>query len=519
MTDNTKPQAWRTGLSLSRRNLMQMVLAGAGAGLAGGLMPEAARAQATPTRGGKVTVGVVGQGARGFFAPYNLGDEATVFCNQNLVFEGLTQFENDGSVSLCLAESFAPIDGDTAHWEIRLKPGVTFHDGSPLEAKDVIHSIGKIAEDGTVANGFLGPVAGMEAVDPLTVRVRLGGPRSWFPNAMADPFSGIIPASFDQRNPIGTGPFRVAGTVETESVTLARFDGYHGKPALLDEVTLRLFADESALLNALEAKQIDIVNKLNPSLADQYEESDAFRFYNSVTGRSYPIHMRADVPPFQEVKLRQAMRLVLDRDAIVVSGYNGYATVAHDLYSPSDPNYRKDLVRVRDVAAARALVEEAGLSGTDIELTMVDDFATALILAENAKEIGLNVTVRQLEPATFFNDEFTERTFHGGDYYPPSPFFMTSSLLDGPHPGIPTLKWADAEYEALWTKGNASADPAEVTQIVHRLQEILFERGALIIAVFANELGLYRSGLGGIPDFDYSGTGIYRSLRHIGQLA
>lgn len=229
--------------------------------------------------------------------------------------------------------------------------------------------------------------------------------------------------------------------------------------------------------------------------------------------------MRSDIAPFNDVRLRQAIRMVLDRQAVVNSGYNGYATIGHDLYSPNDPDYRADLVRNRDVDGARALIEEAGLTGLQIELTMNNDVETALVLAENAKEIGLDVSVRQLDPATFFNEEFTERPFHGGDYYPPAPFFMTSSLLDSPTPGIPTLKWVDEEYHELWRQGNATADPAEASQIIGRLQEILFERGALIIAVFVNELGLYRAGLGGIPEMDFNGTGIYRSLRFVGHTA
>ena len=518
-----------TGLSstpssnaFSRRQVLLASLGAAGFSLVSGLLPKVgSQAHASPALkpGGKLTVGHVGQGARGFVNPHIMGDDAVAMINQNLVFEGLTQYENDGSMSMCLAESMTAIDGDTSYWEIKIKPGVVFHDGQPLTAKDVIHSMKAISAEGTVSRGYLGPVENYEEIDPLTVRVKLGDKRNWFPEAMSSAFSGIIPANFDPKKPVGTGAFRYDRSVEMESVTLTRHENYHGPKAVVDEVTLRIFADESALLNAITAGQVDIVNGLSPAMADEYEADERFQLYNSPTGKCYPIHMRSDIEPFKEVKLRQAMRMVLDREAVVNSGYNGYATIANDIYAPQDTTASDALVRTRDVEGAKKLIEEAGLTGKTIELTMVDDMATALILSEDAKLIGLNVEVRKLEPAAFFNEEFIERPFHGGDYYPPAPFFMTSSLLDGPDPGIPTLRWVDDEYLALWKKGNESADPEEVAKIIRQLKQILFDRGPLIIAIFVNELGLYRTGLGGIPEGDYNGTGIYRSLRFVGELA
>lgn len=500
----------------SRRTFLTSASAVILAGTIGLGAARPAMAQAAPAKGGRIVIGFAGKGVRGFTDPHRSGDDVTGHLNQGVVFEGLTWLENDGTMSNRLAESVEAEDDTATKWIIRIKPGVKFHNGKELDAGDVIFSLKRIREDGTVSRGYLGPITAYEAIDPLTVRVTLESPRNWFPVALSGAFSGIVPADYDENNPVGTGPFRIAGQEQAQSMTLARFDDYHGTPALLDEVEIRPFADESALLNGMYAGQVDVVTNIDASLADETEGNADFVLYNSPTGKCFPIHMRADVEPFKENALRQAMRLVLDREAVINSAYNGYATKADDLYAPYDPNYDKALVRERDVAKARALVDDAGLTGTSVDLVMYDDVATALILAENAKEIGIEVKVTQLEAANFFNEEFTERKFHGGDYYPPMPFFMTSSLIDGPNPGLPTLKWVDEEYIGIWQAANASHDAADVAAKTKQLQQILFERGAWIIPVFVNELGFYKAGLTGFPEFDQNGTGMYRALPKIG---
>ncbi len=508
-----------TGFQTSRRGFLGMTSALV---LAGALGPVAgsSRAQAqTLTKGGRIVLGFVGKGVFGPVDPYRSGDPVVTLLNQGVVFEGLTRLDNNGVLEYLLAQSVEAEDDTATKWIIKIKPGVKFHNGKELTAEDVIFSLKKIREDGTVARGYLGPISRYEALDPLTVRITLEAPRNWFPIALAGGYSGMVPTDYDENKPVGTGPFSLAALELSQSMTLARFDGHHGEPALLDQIVIRPFDEPSALLNGLYTGQVDVVTGIDTSLVGEIDGKEEFKLYNSATGKCYPIHMRADVDPFKENKLRQAMRLVLDREAVVNSAYNGYATKADDLYSPFDPNYDKSLVRQRDVAKAKALVEEAGLDGLSVELVMQEDVATALILAENAKDIGINVTVTQLDPARFLNEEFTERKFHGGDFYPPMPFFMTSSLIDGPNPGIPTLKWADEEYLGIWKAANASHDPADVAAKVKRLQEILFERGAWIIPVFFNELGFYRSTLGGFPEFDQSGNGMFRALPTIGFVA
>ena len=157
-----------------------------------------------------------------------------------------------------------------------------------------------------------------------------------------------------------------------------------------------------------------------------------------------------------------------------------------------------------------------GATGTELELVMLRDVATALVLAENAKEIGINITVKQLDGASFFNEEYTERHFFGGDQWPSGPIFLISSLADGPNAGLDQIRWRDAEYLELWKKASNTLDAAARHEIMVKLQEILFERGAWIVPVYVNELALCRADIAGLPSFDQSGAGIFRALADLG---
>ncbi|ODT12977.1 MAG: hypothetical protein ABS57_20180 [Mesorhizobium sp. SCN 65-12] len=501
---------------IRRRSFLKGAVGLAAFSAVGGLASQATAAQ-TPAKGGKLTIGTQGQAGLGPIDPHRpSGDLGINIANQFNVFEALTKQSNEGGIEMCLAESVTPGDDTATVWVIKIKKGVSFHNGNELKADDVIFSLKRIREPGTMTGGHIGPVKSYEKVDDHTVRLVLEAPRSWFPIALSDPYSSILPAGYDPKAPVGTGPFRYGAVVQSQSVTLDRFDKYHGTPALLDSVVLRPFEDASAMLNALQSGQIDIINDVDASLIGEVEGDTKFKVYNSPTGKFYPIQMRTDVAPFNDVRLRQALRLVIDRQAVLNSVYNGNAALASDLYGRYDPDFDKALTRERDVAKAKSLIEEAGLTGTALELVMYNDMATALVLADNAKEIGINITVKQLDGASFFNEEYMERHFFGGDYWPSGPIFLISSLADGPNAGLDQIRWRDAEYLDLWKKASNTLDAAARRDITMKLQDILFERGGWIIPVYINELALCKAEVAGLPAFDQSGAGIYRALPGLG---
>jgi len=505
--------------TLSRRAFLGSTAAAVGLGLIPALHARSARAQETLT-GATVRLGMVGTGAFGKLEPHRSdGDVLQEVAVSSNLYEPLTTMNPDGTLQFLLAQSITADDATATIWTIKIKPGVKFHNGNPLTADDVIFSLKRIAEPGTITGGNLGPVKAYDRIDDLTVRLTLGAPRSWLPEGLSDPYSGIVPVDFKPDAPIGTGPFKLAAVNLQQGAVLERFADYHGDHSVADRVEVSLFADASATANALTSGQIDLFAAMENYLVAEFDGNAAIGIYNSPTGRFMPIQMRTDVAPFNDVRLRQALRLVLDRDVVINSAWGGYAQKGNDLYSIYDADFAADLVRQRDVEAARKLVEEAGLAGTEVDLAMYMDSATALVLAENAKEIGITINVKQLDGATFYGDEYFTRNFFGGDYYPNNPYFVISALCDGPNPSLDQVRWRDEEYLKLWSEASGSLDPAVRKAKLHRMQEILFEKGGWIIPAFGNDLAAYSVTLGGLPDHNFAGGGIYRGLSRIGHKA
>lgn len=461
-----------------------------------------------------VRVGTVRSGAFGPIEVHrSVGDYATLVANQGAVFEQLVGVKPEGGTYLLLAESIEPEDETATRWIIKLKQGVKFHDGKEMVAADVIYSIKRMTGEGMIPAGMIGTLTAIEEVDKYTVRLVLPNPKSWVVESLSDPYAAIVEDGYTpDKPPVGTGPMKIADIQTQQAITLERFADYHGTPAGSDKVTVQFFSESQAGLNALQDGQIDMLMDFDAALADEVEGDETLKLYNSPTGMSYPIQMRTDVAPFSDPRLRQALRLVVDRDMVVTNAFNGYATRANDLYARSDAHFRTDLERARDVDAARALVEEAGLAGTTLKLVMQGDPAVGLVLAENAREIGLEIEVQQLDSASFYNEEYMERPFFGGDYWPPMSFLQTSSMVDAPNASFGQIRWQDDEYFGLWEIANATLDPAVLQDTLSKLQEILFDRGAWVIPAYPNELILMKADLEGMPPSDIWGRAGYRYL-------
>lgn len=459
-------------------------------------------------------VGVVRSGAFGPVEVHrNPGDAVTLVSNQGAVFEGLVTVLPEGGIKLQLAQSIEPEDSEGKVWIIKLRAGVKFHDGSEMTSADVAYSLERMTREGMIPAGMVGPVEKIEAVDPLTVRLTLKAPKTWVADGLSDPFAAVVKAGYEPgQDPIGTGPFKIAGMETQKSVVLEKFADYYGTPAASDKITVHFFSESQAGLNAIQNEQIDMLIDFDVALAEEIEGNEALKLYNSPTGMTYPIQMRNDVAPYNDPRLRKALRLVVDREMVVQNAYNGYATVASDLYARADGAFRADLKRERNVDEAKALIEEAGLSGTTLQLVTKDDPAMALVVAENAREIGLNIEVSQVDSATFYNDEYMQRSFFGGDYWPPMSFLATSAMVDAPNASFGQIRWQDEEYFKLWEVANATLDADEKAKALADLQQILFDRGSWLIPAYPNELIIFNAAVEGMPDSDVWGRAGYRHL-------
>ena len=337
------------------------------------------------------------------------------------VFEGLTRFGPDGSVNPGLAESWE-ISEDGLTYTFKLRAGVKFHDGTDLDASDVVFSLDRArAEDSVNAQKALfSGIESVEAVDATTVKVTLMAKQGNFLFNMAWGDAVIVaPESIEniKTNPIGTGAFKFADWKQGDSITLTRNDAYWGTAAALEEATFKFISDPTAAFAAMMAEDVDAFYSYPaPENLAQFEADPRFKVLAGNTEGETILAMNNKLPPFDNKLVRQAVSHAIDRQAIIDGAMFGYGTPIGTHFAPHNPDY-VDLTgnSAYDPEKAKALLAEAGFA---------DGFTTTLklpppsyarrggeIIAAQLRAVGIQTEISNLEWA-----QWLEQAFRGYDY-------------------------------------------------------------------------------------------------------
>ncbi len=401
---------------------------------------------------------------------------------------------------------------------VTLKDGVKFSNGNDVTADDVVYSFTRLLDadlavfGGSVMRSILAP-EGITKVDDRTVNLKLLQGVSNFKETLCAYTCAIVPVDYqrfdgDPTTQIGTGPYMLKEfEVGKQSIHVKNpFYWEEGKP-IFDEVHIINFADSDALINALLADQIDVAGDIPSASVETVQGTDGYAVLNSAGGGWLTIVMAVDQEPFTDVRVRQAMRLIVDRDAMVEQVLAGYGRVANDLYAPLDAVYLDSVPqRTRDIEGAKKLLEEAGKAGMTIDLFAPNDTAglpeMIQLFAENAKDAGITVNAQVIDGGTYWGDEYLKRTF-AVDYWGTRSFLLqvaAGSLKDvSPYPGD---HWPPegSTFEQDYKDALAETDDAKRKVITDKMQTELYEEGGLIIPFFQNLLDAYSTKVQGLEE-------------------
>ena len=284
------------------------------------------------------------------------------------VFEGLTRFASDGSIIPGLAQSWV-ISDDGLTYTFKLAEGVTFHDGTTMDAEDVKFSLDRArAEDSANAQKALfASIADVEAVDASTVKITLSAPNGslLFNLAWGDAVI-VAPESIEniKQAPVGTGAFKFANWVQGDNITLEKNADYWGTPAKLDKVTFKFISDPTAAFAAVMAEDVDVfAGYPAPENVPQFEADPRFQVIVGNTEGETILSTNNKMPPFDNVKVREAMAHAIDRQAIIDGAMFGLGTPIGTHFAPHNPDY-VDLTAgsAYDPEKAKALLAEAGFA-------------------------------------------------------------------------------------------------------------------------------------------------------------
>jgi len=508
------------GVALDRRTFLRGVGASGALVGAGGLIAGCSSSSSTthtattataPKRGGNLTVGLSGSSGADTLDPH-AGLTFIDAARAQSLYQALLQLNAKGQLELVLAEE---ITAKTAsEWIIKLRPGITFHSGKPLTAQDVIFTFRRIKTQ--MNNGFpfaganaLGPmdVAGLKALDNLTVQVPFTSPYGSFMEQLAYwGYLYIIPDGFNPAakgaKPNGTGPFVYQSFTPQQRSVFARNPNYwkSGHP-YVDAVTVIDFPDTTSLQDALTTGVIDAAGGFDGPQLAALGSASGVKAVPSHTGSITPFTMRVDKAPFNDVRVRQALRLLVDRPQLIDSALDGYGVVASDVFSPYDPAFNAGLHREQDIPQAKSLLKAAGME--NLNLTLVTSpastgmVAMATVLAEQAQAAGVTIKLKNVQDSTFFGPNYLSWTF-SQDYYSYTPYLnqVSQSFLGANSPFNET-HLNNHTYTDLYNQANAQLDPAKRKEILHEMQNFDFTQGTYIIPTFMDSLDAYSDKLKG----------------------
>lgn len=506
----------RSASGFGRRRFLGAALGGAGLAGAGPLLaacggptPGAADAAATgkPKRGGSLRVGVAGGGAKDTVDPHIAATNPDI-ARVNAMYEPLAWRDAKYNLEMVLAESIEP-SKDAKSWTARLRKGVKFSDGRTVTADDVIASFKRITDPKAPGNvaASISMLDQMVKKDDRTVEFRLTTPTAIFDDLIAQYSAGIIPADFDLKKPIGTGPFTLDTFAAGQQSTHSRNKYYwrEGQP-YLDKITIIDFPDDNARVNAMLSNQVDAIDNVPVALVRVLNTDPRLRVLNSQTGSWLPFTMRVDKPPFDDVRVRQAMRLVVDREQMIRQVLSGQGRIANDLYAPFDPGYAKELPqRHQNIAEAKRLLKEAGKPNLTVELVtgpiQAGIVEAAQVYAKQAAEAGITVNIRKVDTSTFFGDDYLTWDFAQDFWYTRN---YLAQVATGSIKGAPfnETHWGDnKEFMDLYHQAVATIDEKERDALMKKLQKIEYDQGGYIIWGFPNQVDAYTRYVGGLePD-------------------
>jgi len=497
----------------SRRDLMRWLgAAGMSAVTASALIGDARRALAqTPKRGGRIKVASQTSSTADTVDPAKQNNQ-TDYTRCFTFYNGLTRLDASLTPQLELAEAIES-QGATV-WTIKLRRDITFHDGAPLTADDVVYSLARHKDPatGSAAKALAAPMKEIAASGKHEVKITLESPNADLPVVLGTPHFLIIKnGTTSFTTPIGTGPYRCQEfSPGIKSIAVRNPDYF--KPGLpyLDGIELFGIPDETARLNALLAGDVQIAAAISPRLARRVQATPGYAVFETKAGGYNDLVIRQDSDPGRNQDLVLALKYLLNREQMKSAVFQGYAVVAND--QPIDPTNRFYFPglkqRAHDPEKAKFHLQRSGLANTTIPLhamassTMLDQ---AVLIQQAAQQIGLNVDVKRMPADGYWSNVWMKLPLSMGSINPrPSAdvlftlFFKSDSTWN-------ESAWKNEQFDKLLIAARAETDEARRKQMYGEMQTLVHEQCGIGLPVFLTILDAHTTKLQGLKPIPTGG--------------
>ena len=407
---------------------------------------------------------------------------------------------------------------------MKIRPGVTFHDGEKLDAAAVKFNLERHKTmQGSNRRGELAPLASVDVVDPMTVKLNLSAPFSPLLAALADRAGMMVSpkaaqaagANFGSK-PVCSGPFKFVERVAQDRIVLERYDGYWNKANIhFDKITYTPIVDATVRLANLKSGQFDFIERVASSDIEKLQAEKKFKVtriteigYQGITINVGKSDQAKTTALGKDPRVREAFELAIDRQGLAQVVMDNEATVGNQWVAPNNSYYAKNMpLPKRDIAKAKALLKEAGVPNPTVTLmtpTTSDAQRLALVVQAMTREAGFDVKVQATEFATSLNladkGEFDAYVLAWSGRADPD---GNAFSFHGCKQPLNYAGYCSAETDALLNQSRSQRDPADRKKTYEQIAAQVLKARPIIYLYHRNWLWAYNPKLIGvrqIPD-------------------
>lgn len=404
------------------------------------------------------------------------------------LYEGLVKADSSGNLQPAVASDYS-ISEDGKVYTFTLREGILFHDNSPVTVDDVKYSIERCA-DTSKGEPLVSAFSNIEAVsapDDKTVEITLKEADTEF---LAYLTEAVIPASNEDpgQNAVGTGPFMFVSHSPQESFVMKRFDGYWGEKPALERVTLKVCANADAVAMDLKGGSIDMMARVSPAQAEGL--GDDFEVLEGTMNLVQALFLNNKVKPFDDVRVRRALSLAVDKQEIMSMIADGKGTpIGSSMFPAFEKYYVPELndVYKTDIEKAKALLAEAGYpDGFSFTITVPSNYTqhvdTAQILVEQFKRIGVKAEINLVQWEAWLSDVYADRNYEATVVGLDASSLTARALLERyeTDAGKNFINYSNPSYDAAYEKARSTTDDNEKTKYYKECERILTEDAASV---------------------------------------
>lgn len=507
----------------SRRDMLKlMALAGLSASAGGLLLTGRDARAAEPKRGGRIRVAASNSSVSESMDPAKSSSSGD-YIRQFTVYSGLTELDANMRAQPALAESIESDDGKV--WAVKLRKGVTFHNGKAFDAQDVVFSLMRHKDPATASKAkvLADQFASVTAVNANEVRIELTSPNIDLPALLSTShFLILADGTTDFAQPNGTGPFKCKEFKPAARMIGTRNENFW-KPGLphLDEVEILGITDLAARVNGLLAGDLHMVAVVSPRDLDRIRASGKHDILETKSGLYSDLVLRQDAEPTNNHDFVLAMKYLQNRERLVDNVLRGFGTIANDHpVPPWHPYFLKDLPqRPYDLDRAKYHIEKGGLKGTRASIVCTPGIEAAVegaqLLQQSARAAGLTLEVRRVPYDGYWSTHWMKHPISYGSVNPRPTLDTLFTQFYKSDAAWNESAWKNEQFDQLLEQSRKEKDEARRKQMYGDMQTLITNHCGVIIPSFISFLDAYDTRLKGLAPNPMGMLMGYRFAEHV----